>query len=62
MGTYITEASVRRTVGILEAEISDSDVEATIVEVEKQIPNKYPCSSVFICGEITSLNTSAVGL
>ena len=41
MGTFITVASARRTCGILEAEISDTDVEATIVEVEKQIPRMF---------------------
>jgi hypothetical protein len=41
MGVYITVASVRRTVGILVAEISDVDVEATITEVEKQVPRFF---------------------
>ena len=38
---FITVASARRTCGILEAEISNVDVEATIVEVEKQIPRFF---------------------
>ena len=38
MGDYITVASVRRTCGIGSTEISDDDVEATIVECEAQIP------------------------
>ena len=46
MGTYISEATVRRTVGILAAEISPTDVDATIVEVEKQVPNKF--NTVFV--------------
>ena len=41
MGTYVTVASARRTCGILEAEISDADVESTIVEVEAQIPRFF---------------------
>ena len=41
MGTYITVASVRRTVGISVDEISDADVEATIVEIEAQVPRYF---------------------
>ena len=41
MGTYITVASVRRTVGIPESDISEVDVEATITEVEAQIPRFF---------------------
>jgi len=41
MGTYISETTVRRTVGILAAEINADDVNATIAEVENQIPNKF---------------------
>jgi len=46
MGTYVTVASVRRTVGILQADISDADVESTITEVEKQVPRKF--NTVFV--------------
>jgi len=46
MGDYITVASVRRTVGIDSSEISDADVESTIVEVEKQVPRKF--NTVFV--------------
>ena len=41
MGTYITVASVRRTVGIDSDEISDADLEATIVEIEAQVPRYF---------------------
>ena len=41
MGTYITVASVRRTVGIDTSKVSDADVESTITEVEKQVPRKF---------------------
>lgn len=41
MGTYITIASVRRTVGIDSDEISDADVEATITEIEAQVPRYF---------------------
>ena len=44
MGTYVTVASVRRTVGILVAEISDIDVEAIITEVEPQLERYYNTS------------------
>lgn len=46
MGTYVTVASVRRTVGILETDISDADVESAITEVEKQVPRKF--NTVFV--------------
>ena len=46
MGTYVTIASVRRTVGIGSSEISDADVEDTITEVEKQVPRKF--NTVFV--------------
>lgn len=36
-GTYISVASIRRTVGIDSSEISDADVGDTISEVEKQV-------------------------
>jgi hypothetical protein len=41
MGTYVTIASVRRTCGILQADISDTDVEAIITEVEPQVERFY---------------------
>jgi len=41
MGKYITVASVRRTVGIDSNEINDADVEATIVEIEAQVPRYF---------------------
>lgn len=41
MGTYITVATVRRTVGIGSSEISDVDVEATIAEIESLIPRYF---------------------
>ncbi len=37
MGNYITIASVRRTVGISSAKISDADVESIITECEPQV-------------------------
>jgi uncharacterized protein YqfB (UPF0267 family) len=40
-GTYITVASVRRTVGIDSNEISDIDVGATITEIEAQVPRMF---------------------
>ena len=46
MGTYISETTVRRTVGILESEISSTDVDAAIAEVENQVPNKF--NTVFV--------------
>ncbi len=46
MGTYITVASVRRTVGIDSTEISNDDVEDTISEVEKQVPRFF--NTVFV--------------
>lgn len=41
MGTYITSTSVRRTCGIDSDEISDTDVDAIITEVEAQIPRYF---------------------
>ncbi len=41
MGTYVTIASVRRTVGITSAQISDDDVESTITEIEVQVPRYF---------------------
>jgi len=41
MGDYVTIASVRRTCGIQSSEINDTDVEATITEVEAQIPRYF---------------------
>lgn len=41
MGTYISSASVRRTVGIDSDEINNTDVDATITEVEKQVPRRF---------------------
>ncbi len=41
MGTYITVASVRRTCGIGSSEISDADVESSIVEVENEVPRFF---------------------
>ena len=46
MGTYITAATVRRTCGIKVAEISDDDVDATISEVEKEVPRFF--NTVFV--------------
>lgn len=46
MGTYISVESVRRTVGIDTTKIDDPDVEATITEVEKQVPRKF--NTVFV--------------
>lgn len=46
MGTYISEDSVRRTVGIDTSEIDADDVNDTISEVEKQVPNKF--NTVFL--------------
>jgi len=40
-GNYVTVASVRRTVGILVAEISDADVGEVIAEIEPQIERYY---------------------
>jgi len=40
-GTYVTVASVRRTVGIDSTEISDADVGAIITEVEVQVPRRF---------------------
>ena len=45
-GTYITVASVRRTVGIDTSKINDTDVGATISEIEKQVPRKF--NTVFV--------------
>lgn len=42
MGTYVTIATVRRTCGITSTStISDVDVEATITEVESQVPRYF---------------------
>ena len=41
MGNYISTATVRRTCGIQVAEISDDDVDATIVEVESLVPRFF---------------------
>ena len=41
MGTYVTVASVRRTVGISSTQISDEDVTATITEVEEQVQRYF---------------------
>ena len=40
-GTYVTVASVRRTSGILIAEINDTDVGAIIAEVEPQVERYF---------------------
>jgi len=39
--TYVTKASVRRTVGIASAEISDDDVDAIIAECEPQVERYF---------------------
>lgn len=41
MGTYISVASVRRTSGVSDTQVDDTDVEAAISEVEKQVPRKF---------------------
>ena len=41
MGTYVNIASVRRTIGITDDQIDDTDVEAAIVEVEAQVPRYF---------------------
>ncbi len=46
MGTYVDISSVRRTCGIGSSEISDTDVESTITEIEKQVPRKF--NTVFV--------------
>ncbi len=40
-GTYVTLVSVRRTVGIAAAQISDTDVGAIIAEVEPQVEREF---------------------
>ena len=54
MGTYVDVASVRRTCGIKVAEINDVDVEATIAEVEKQVPRMF--NTVFVPTERIEIN------
>ncbi len=46
MGTYISLISVRRTSGVSEAQVNDTDVDATIVEVEKEVPRRF--NTVFV--------------
>lgn len=41
MGTYIDVASVRRTCGIKVSEINDDDVDATIIEIEQEVPRIF---------------------
>lgn len=53
MGTYIDSTSVRRTCGIAAAEISDVDVDATIAEVEKQVPRYF--NTVFVPTEVIEI-------
>ena len=41
MGTYIDVSSVRRTSGISESQVNDTDVESTITEIEKKVPRFF---------------------
>ncbi len=53
-GTYITVASVRRTVGIDTSDISDADVGSTITEVEAQVPRYF--NTVFTPTEVIQIS------
>ena len=50
MGTYVNVSSVRKTVGILSSEISDTDVELIITECEPQVERYF--NTVFTPKEI----------
>lgn len=41
MGIYITVASVRRTSGIIDSQVNDTDVNAAITEIEKKVPRFF---------------------
>ena len=53
MGTYISVATVRRTVGIDSTEINDDDVNSIIIEIEVQVPRRF--NTVYVPTEVLDI-------